>query len=412
MVYLLCMTTSTSRKPNNGTCARARRTALLLALLLLAACLAGCTPAEGVEEVPDGVIRVGLLEPFTGSEAEGAAAEIRGIELAHMLRSRIGDKTVELVRADNESSLKKAVSAAESLVRKGCVAAIGSYGNMLTLASSDTFREARIPLVNVTGTNPLLRDPAVWLFRTATVETDQATAAYGYCAETLGLETFAILLPANDDYAESMAEAFETAAGGSVPVVSYVSGTTDFSTQIQVLRSCRVNGVYLPGNAEDVAAFLKAAKLSNMKWTYFGTQKLKTDEFLAAAGSAADGLYTTGDWDPLIAYTANSTLFLNLYRLRFGEEAVPTEAEALGFEAYLLLFRAMERASEPRGGSIRLALYGTREFEGVTGLASMSRYGELDRAQTVWKVAENAFVNPLTYAPSVVAPTELPDDEE
>ncbi len=386
--------------------------ALLLAMCLALLGLAGCTPAPFVETVPEGVVRIGLLEPFTGSDAEGAKEELRGIALARILRSAIGDTEIEIVEVDNESSLKKAVSAAETIVRKGCVAAIGSYGNMLTLASSDTFRDAEIPLVNVTGTNPLLTGSSNWLFRTATVETDQASAAALYLRETLGLERTAILLPAGDDYAESMAEEFMNRAGSDCQVVTYVSGSTDFSMQIRVLRSCDVNAVFLPGDAEDVATFLKAAKTSNAKWTYFGTQKLKTDGFLASCGAAAEGLYLTGDWDPLIAYTPTSTLFLKIYRLHYGEDAIPTESEALGFEAYMLLIDAMERASELTGRSIRAALYRTAEFEGVTGFATMDRNGDLNRAQTIWKIVDSTFVNPLTYAPSQVIPTELPDDEE
>ena len=406
------MTTKEKQKPNRSAGRAVRLTALLLAMLLAVTLLAGCAREEAPEEVPDGVVRIGLLEPFTGSDAEGAAAEIRGIELAYMLRSRIGDVTVELVRADNESSLKKTVTAAETLVRKGCVAVLGSYGNMLTLASSNTFAEATVPLVNVTGTNPLLTGSSRYLFRTATVETDQASAAAAYLTETLGLSGVAILLPLNDDYATSMAEEFTTRAGTSCEIVGYVSGTTDFSTQLAVLRSCNVEAVYLPGEADDAAAFLKAARAANAKWKYFGTQRLKTDGFLAAAGLAAEGVYTTGDWDPLVEYTEASALFLRLYRLRYGEEAVPTEAEALGYEAYMLVLDALERAGEMTGPSIRTALSRTEDFDGVTGVATMDREGDLNRAQTVWMVAESAFVNPLTYAPSTVAPTELPDDEE
>ena len=405
------MTTSAKRQPNLPRTVR-RSLALLLALVLAALCLAGCERNGEPETVPEDVVRIGLLEPFTGADAKGAEAELRGIKLAHILRPEVAGRTVELVRADNESSLKKTVSAAEAIVRKGAVAALGSYGNMLTLASSNTFRDAEIPLVNVTGTNPLLTGSSPYLFRTATVETDQAAAAAAYLRDVRGITSFAILLPAKDDYAESMAEAFEEAAGGNVDVVFYVSGTDDFTTQIDVLRSCVVEAVFLPGSAEDVAAFLKAAKKANVKWTYFGTEKLKTDEFLSAAGVAAEGLFTTGDWDPFIEYTDTSALFLRMYRLHYGEDAVPTEAEALGFEAYMLIAAAMERSHEMTGRAIRAALANTTDFEGVTGLATMDTDGDLSREVTVWKVAEGAFVNPLTYSPSQVLPTGLPGDED
>jgi len=386
--------------------------ALLAVLALFAALLAGCEKTPVTETVPEGVVRIGLLEPFTGNDAAGAGAEIRGIELAALLKTDVNGTAIELVRADNESSLKKAEAAAESIVNAGCISCLGSYGNMLTLASANAFERAEIPLVNVTGTNPLLTGSSDWIFRTATVETDQASAAARYLEETLGLSSFAILLPANDDYAASMAEEFSRNAGNRCPIVSYVSGTADFTTQIQVLRSCSVEAVYLPGSAADAATFLKAARVANAKWTYFGTQNLKTPDFLMNAGEAADGLYTTGDWDPLVPYTKSSTTFLRLYRLRYGEDAVPTEAEALGYEAYMLLVDAMERAGELTGPSIRTALERTEDFPGVTGLASMDREGDLARAQTVWMVAENSFVNPLTYTPSRLAPDEMPGDEE
>lgn len=95
------------------------------------------------------------LSPATTAQA---ASRRSGHPVCQLRRStvEIGGKTynVKLEIVDNESSNDKAVSAASQLVSKGVSVVLGSYGSGVSIAASDTFKNAGVPAIGVTCTNP------------------------------------------------------------------------------------------------------------------------------------------------------------------------------------------------------------------------------------------------------------------
>ncbi|MDO5331125.1 MAG: ABC transporter substrate-binding protein, partial [Bacillota bacterium] len=88
-------------------------------------------------------IKIGVLEPTTGSDAAAAADEVTGIKLANQLFSMLDERPIELVYADNGSSVELCPDAAQSLIDAGVSVILGSYKSILTLASSDVIKAAR-----------------------------------------------------------------------------------------------------------------------------------------------------------------------------------------------------------------------------------------------------------------------------
>ena len=160
--------------------------ALALAALMIFA-LAACTPAEpGLDNNPsdsqsdnqtdvtpstDGakVIKIGIFEPASGDNGAGGKQESIGIQYANSLVNtvEIGGETyeVKLVAVDNESSNDKAPTAAATLVSEGCSVVLGSYGSGVSIAASDVFKNAGVPAIGVTCTNPQVTDGNTHYFR-------------------------------------------------------------------------------------------------------------------------------------------------------------------------------------------------------------------------------------------------------
>ena len=131
--------------------------ALVLAVLMvfsLCACGGGDNGGSGDEKV----IKIGVYEPQTGANGAGGKQEILGMQYANYKcpTVEVGGETykVELVYADNESANEKAVSAATELIAEGVSVVLGSYGSGVSIAASDTFKEAGVPAIGVTCTNP------------------------------------------------------------------------------------------------------------------------------------------------------------------------------------------------------------------------------------------------------------------
>ena len=104
------------------------------------------------------VIKIGVYEPQTGANGAGGKQEILGMEYANSVCPTVTiggvEYKIELVYGDNESNTEKAVSAATKIISEGVSVVLGSYGSAVAIAASDTFKNAGVPAIGVTCTNP------------------------------------------------------------------------------------------------------------------------------------------------------------------------------------------------------------------------------------------------------------------
>ena len=164
-----------------------RLTALTTSVLLCGMLLTGCTSTgEATDKASssnEDVIKIGVFEPITGSLAAGGAIEKEGIEIAYAERSEVLGKKVELVIADNKSEKVEAANAVSRLIEKDKVAAIiGSYSSTPSIGAGDVIKEAGIPTVGVSCTNPLVTQGNDWYFRVCFIDPYQGKVMANYAS--------------------------------------------------------------------------------------------------------------------------------------------------------------------------------------------------------------------------------------
>ena len=135
-----------------------------LAMLLSAALLC---PAMAMAE---DTIKIGIFEPMTGATAAGGSMEKEGFDLANELYPDVLGKKIELVYGDNKSDRAEATLAAQSLVDKGVVAVLGSYGSGLSMAGGEVFAENDVKAAFGKRGKPFFSDGLrefthLWFFR-------------------------------------------------------------------------------------------------------------------------------------------------------------------------------------------------------------------------------------------------------
>ena len=134
--------------------------AMVMALSLAACGGSGDTSTGDSGSSGGNVVRIGVFEPATGDSGPGGKQEMLGMQYANKETPTvdIGGTTynVELVYADNGSDSAKAPTAAAELVGKGVSLVLGSYGSGVSIAAGPIFRDAGIPAMGVTCTNPNL----------------------------------------------------------------------------------------------------------------------------------------------------------------------------------------------------------------------------------------------------------------
>lgn len=98
---------------------------VLMALVLILSLVAvGCSGSNqkdadqngGQSAAESDVIKIGVYEPLTGTNAAGGQMTLEGIELAKEMYPEILGKKVELVVVDNKSEKQEAANAVERLI--------------------------------------------------------------------------------------------------------------------------------------------------------------------------------------------------------------------------------------------------------------------------------------------------------
>ena len=221
----------------------------LSAALLLSA-LAGCSgsgsgsasgsaPAGSGASNGDKVVKIGVFEPASGDSASGGKKEMLGMQFANSETPTVelGGETyqVELVYADNGSSTDKAPSAASQLVSEGVSVVLGSYGSGVSIAAGPIFRDAGIPAMGVTCTNPNVTAGNDHYFRICFLDPFQGTVLANFATEKFSAKKAYLLGEQGNEYDQGLIAFFEqafTAAGGTVIKDSFPKNNSDFTSYL------------------------------------------------------------------------------------------------------------------------------------------------------------------------------------
>ena len=363
--------------------------ALVVVTFLVITLLTGCTTYENFKSAfiskgatESATITIGVFEPVTGSDSKAAEAEIRGIQLAHTAYPNIGDKTVGLVYTDNSSDIYAAETGIKNLISYKPNVILGSYGSVYSMVASDYIEKAKIPAITMTNANPLVTRTCEYYYRVCYADANQGDLLAQYVAGTADKKEAGVLLPKGNDVALARASFFtdrleaEAANSDAIKVYEqYESGAGDFTKQLETLKTSKVNYVFLPGDSSDVAEIISEANEMNMNVTFLGCNDWASEDFRDLLGEDAEKAtlaYVTYI-DPSIEagsedINEQTQKFLDAYHEKYGEDAVPDENVALGYDAYLIAINAVSEAGEsPSGSEITAVLDGHHTFEGVSG---------------------------------------------
>lgn len=370
--------------------------AILLSLILtVSLLLTGCDTydnflAEFFEksDQKETTVKIGVFEPLTGADAKEAEAEIRGIELAHELFPKVLGFPVELVYSDNQSDVQAAVPAAQSLVDQNVSIVLGSYKSVLTLAGSDIFAEAQLPAIGITCTNPIITQTSDYYFRVCYVDAFQGNSAAKYVLEHLDLDSAVALQLEDDDYAGAMIEQFvdkitrTTGDPERVSVIEYPEKTEDFTAYFEMIQTTSASAVFFPSDAEQADEVLYQAHEGGYDFQWIGIEdwaRLPEVNLNPLRDSAVylDGTSYIAGFDDSAQKSDMTQTFLRAYKEKYGTEEKPTNAVALGFDAYLLALRAIEDAGTfDRGTILSSKLSSVFEMPGATGPITLNAQGD------------------------------------
>lgn len=372
---------------------KSRNIIALILVMMMSSLLTGCATFEnfktGFIDKPQDMkatIQIGIYQPMTGTDSEAAEQEIKGIELAHEMYPTVNGKIVELVYADNGSDLDAAETAIKELIVKEPKAILGSYGSVYSLVAGEHIKDARIPAIAATNTNPLVTRNNAYYFRVCYVDSNQGDILAKYLLSQKKETTAGVLLPKGDDAALAMATAFtdrmkaETGNENAIVVYEeYKPGAKDFSKQLQIVKDSGVKSVILPGEMSDAANIIKQAKSMGLSTVFLGDTDWSSNDFYKQAGTAAtkDNIAFVNFFDAKETINEESEKFLKAYREKYGADTVPQDGVALGYDAYLIALNAIDKADDDADANdVRKVLAGQTQFQGASGMITFSSTGD------------------------------------
>ena len=332
------------------------------------------------KEFEDNSIKIGVFEPQTGKLSADAEDEILGIELANKVFPTILDRQVQLVYEDNHSETTYATEAAEALVKAGCNIVIGSYSNVLTMAAIDTFEDAKVVCICPSCSNPLITTTTDHFFRVVAVDSFQGNAAAKYIIEHLPKSMHggvveenpssvtdqdymdyepvkcAVLKKAGDERATVLVERFQAkfqeifGADTYVKVVEYNGNAADqdMTVYLDRLKDFGAEAVFFPSTADEGNTVLFEAYQRGYYFTWIGDSdwaglvQSSQDQGLNIT-SHLEGVTYVAAFDKAAAATDMTKIFLEAAQ-KYYKIDEPSEAMALGFDAYVLALETIKNA--------------------------------------------------------------------
>jgi branched-chain amino acid transport system substrate-binding protein len=245
--------------------------------------------------------------------------------------------------------------------------------------------------LSASSTADAIKDAGDYIFRNVPTNSAQGKSAAEFAANKLKAKKAAILYM-NNDYGLSLKKSFERYSvelGGQIPVIeSYNPGDKDFKTQLGKIKSSNPDIVFYPGHYQESGLILKQARELGIKAVFIGGDGSYSPDLIKIAGNAAEGSYYTIMAMGFGVADAEIEKFKGEFQKKYNQE--PDVYSAYAYDALRMIANAIQKGGYTSAG-IKTALYGMKDFKGVTGITSFDKNGEVDKPFYIYVVKNGKF---------------------
>jgi len=317
-------------------------------------------------------VRIGFLGPLEGSMIvslgtqmlQGATLAIeeankkggyRGIPFKLMIHNDVGlwgAAANEIVKMDDEKVW----------------AWLGSIDDIVSHVAIRATLKLEIPMVCPGDPDPTFTETAIpWVIR---VISDDRQSSYGLVNQIYKKDGHSrvAVIRANNRYGRVGIKIFsETATRVGHPMIMeerFNDGETDFKTQLERILVTSPDAILIWGNAKESALILQQIRAMGLKQQVYGSDRMVNPEFLKIAGSLAEGIVTTCQYNPDADIPQLKAFQTNYYK-RFGIE--PDVFAAHAYDGMNLIIGAINKAGLNRV-LIRDVLTDLKTFQNYPGI--------------------------------------------
>ncbi len=348
-------------------------------------------------------IKVGIYQPITGKDSENAKYEIDGIELAHEYLDEVLGKKVELVYGDTKSDVNNVEAVIADLVAKDVDVIIGSYGDIYTIAASESVENSEIPAFAISPSNPLISRNNDYYFRMGVSEEYQAQAISNFSFSQLQSQKTGIVRVSNEDTGIMFSTAFMDNAMeiNNVPedafeIIDLDAENADYEKALMPLLITEVDTIFMPIDSVEVVnkVILAAQSIGLTDLDIISLETWRTDDFISVLeGFPQYNIYISSSFNPNRVVSEVSVDFQEYYSNRFGSSSEIKPQTALAFDAYLLAINAIAKCGSTDGKLLRYTIQNTVAFEGASGTFSFDDQGNAFKTIYIEQLINGAFIS-------------------
>ena len=341
-------------------------------------------------------VKVGLPLVLTGLTSRIGIAGRNGALLAAERINAAGGirgRRLELLPRDDFEDPDKALEVDQALAEEGAVALVGHMASRTGLKAVEFATRRRLPLISPTISSTDYSGKDDYFFRIIGSNALMGKTLAAYARKTGLSRAAAAYESTNRSYTVPFFEGFKAEferLGGVVlkPRSFATSASLDYGAMVEELLAEGPDAVFVVASPFDTAEVCQALQTRGSPLPVLAAMWAMTDDLFAFGGRSVERLVGVMYLDPeddSPAYRA----FREEYSRRYGEE--PSFASAYGYDAVMVLAKAMAAARRLDGPSIKEALLGIGRFDGLQGRIVLDRYGDCEKEPFVFRVRDGRF---------------------
>lgn len=341
-------------------------------------------------------IKLGVAGPHSGDLAPYGIPSMKAAQLVVKKINAAGGvlgKQVELLIQDDQCKPEIATNTATKLVTEGADVVLGHICSGATKAALGIYKDAKIPVMSPSATNPPLTQSGDYpnFFRTIASDDMQAKMAVDFALNNLGVKKIAVLHDKGDygkGFAEFAKKFIEESGKAEVVLFEGITpGAMDYSSIVQKVRREEAEALIFGGYHPEASKLTSQMTRKRLKTVFISDDGVKDDSFLKVAGAAAEGAYVTGPRD-LSSIPLNAAATAE-FKAEYGGD--PGAFFQEGYSAALALLNAIEQAGSTEYDAVVEALR-TKYVETPVGKIKFDGKGDAEGVGfSVYKVENGVF---------------------
>ena len=339
--------------------------------------------------------KIGVLAPITGTNAEYGKGFQVATKMAADEISAKGDIKIELVVKDSKGDPKESADLARQFGDdQSIMAIVGDFTSSCCMADAPIIDAAGIVLLSPTASHPDYAKMSKFAFSAMGRQDGEAPFFSTYLLKKYAQAKNIGLIWVNSDWGKAAHDnlAAQAVKDGLniVADVNYISGETDFSSNIAKLRRANPDHIVIldQGAVPAIINQIAQAGWTNVKITTLGPGT--SEQILKLCGSNAEGLLLT---TPFFFDENNARDMAWSSTFYKAAGFYPTVHAAVAYDCVYLIKTSIQNSGDKvTRDSIRENLQNYKGFSGLTGPIVFNPAGDIFRKYLIVQVKNGKFV--------------------